>query len=222
MTETRRAHVERWITDYLQRRHPEMVPQMRQCVAAFDEAMVSGRLSQENLRIILDSVQIAKPPVGENAAYLLGELSSKFPAAERAIRDMSSHRNVHVRRNALVAVSSTGSLGLLDDVLRVSLRDRSASIRALAADKIGSFRRKNLVGDLEDRLHIERSATTRELMHRELQLLRDGYQVCERADGLIWISYRLPNGGTGGRFVSKQDLEQYGPRAIAIAEGADS
>jgi hypothetical protein len=213
---------ERWIGDYLNPRYPALVAPLLEALEAFDAAMESGVLTDEQLRLVVDCAQSPRTPLGENIATLLGELAERFTAAELAVREMAVHTKVHVRVNALVAISSSTPAKLHTDVLRIALKDRSSRVRTLAADKIMQFRLDHLLPDLEEVIARENVTKIREELEFSRDLLRDGYHVRPFDDAHVWLSFRMPaGGGTKSVSVSADDLREKGAKAIAKSIGAE-
>jgi hypothetical protein len=191
-------------------------------LAAFDAAMQSDVLTDEQLRIVVECAHSSRTPLGENTATLLGELAERFASAKVAVLEMAAHPKVHVRVNSLVAIGSARPTQLHSDVLRIALRDRSSRVRSLAADKVMQFRLNALLPDLEQAIARESVAKTREELEFSRDLLRDGYHVRRRDGGHAWLTYRMPAGsGTKSISVSADDLRNKGAKAIAESLGAE-
>lgn len=218
---TQREQYEPWIDEFFASHYPELIPQLRAALEAFDAAIKSGVLTDEQLTTIVESACSPRTPLGENVAALLGELAARFSAAEQAVREMVANPKVHARINALVAISSASPTKLHKDVLRMALKDRSSKVRTLAADKIMQFGLNHLMPDVEDAIGRESDAKTREVLERERDLLRDGYHLRSYDEGRVWMSCRLPGGGTTSTFISADDLLQRGAKAIAKSLGAE-
>jgi hypothetical protein len=218
---TQRQQYERWIDEFLQPHHPELVPQLLEALEAFDAAIESGVLTDEQLATIVECARSPRTPLGENIAALLGELAARFSAAEQAVREMAAHPKAHARINALVAISSTSPTKLHDQVLRIALKDRSSKVRTLAADKIMQFGLEHLLPDVESAIARENAAKIREELEFSRDLLRDGYRLRTHDDGRVWMSCRLPGGGVTSTFVGAEDLQARGAKAIARSLGAE-
>lgn len=213
---------DRWVKDYLEPRYPELVPQLQKARKAFDMALENGVLTHDQLASIVESARSSRTPLGENAAAWLGELSVQFTAAAQAVREMAAHAKVHVRVNALVAISSASASELHDEVIRIALKDRSSRVRTLAADKIMLFGLRHLLADLEQAIQDEIDGKTKDQLQRERDLLRDGYHLQWYEDGRAWMTCRLRGGGgTMGSFVSAQDLTDKGAKQVAKTLGGD-
>lgn len=213
---------DRWFKDYLEPRYPELVPQLEKARKAFDTALESGSLTHDQLASIVEGARSSRTPLGENAAAWLGELSARFAAAAQAVREMAVHAKVHVRVNALVAISSARASELHDEVIRIALKDRSSRVRTLAADKIMLFGLRHLLSDLEQAIQREADGKTKDELQFERDLLRDGYHLRWYEDGRAWMTCRLPGGGgTTGAFVSAQDLRDKGAKRVAKNLGGE-
>lgn len=195
---------------------------MLRALTAFDAAMQSDVLADEELRIVVDCAHSPRTPLGENTAILLGELAERFASAKAAVLEMAVHPKVHVRVNSLVAISSARPTGLHGDVLRIALKDRSSRMRLLAADKVMQFRLRALLPHLEQAIAHEGVEKIRQELEVSRDLLRDGYHV-RRCDGAhAWLTYRMPAGtGTTSISVSADDLRNKGGKAIAESLGAE-
>ncbi len=153
---------------------------------------------------------------------LLGELAAKFPQARHLIEEASQDAKLHVRVNALVALSAMDPGELHDAVLRRALNDRSSRLRLLAADKIAGLALKKLLPDLAQAILRERDQDARRSLERERDLLRDGFHARSQQDGRVWVTCRLPDGSLRGRFFSNDDVESKGLEAIARSLAAEA
>ena len=215
-----RAQYRDWIEQFLEPHYPELVAPFLAALEAFEAAIEAGALNDAALETIVECARSSRMPLGENAATLLGQLVARFPAAEHAVRGMAVHPKVHVRVNALVALSSTPPASLHDEVLRMALRDRSSKIRALAADKIMQFELDHLLPELDAATASENVPKTREELEYARDLLRDGYRVRPLEDGRAWLSCRMPDGALMSSVVDAKDLQAKGAKAIARSLGA--
>jgi HEAT repeat protein len=217
-----REPYENWIREYLQRRHPDLVGPFRAALNAFETAIGSGVLTTKQLLELADVVRSPNRPLSENAAVLLGELAAKFPQARHLIEAASQDAKLHVRVNALVALSAMDPGELHDAVLRTALNDRSSKLRLLAANKIAGLGLKNLLPDLAQAILRERDPDARRSLERERDLLRDGFHASSQEDGRVWVTCRLPDGSLRSRFFSSADVESKGLEAIARSLAAEA
>ena len=138
-----------WVRDYLQPRYPELVAPYLRALHASRSALVKGALSPDVVQDLVESARSRRTPLGENVASMIGDLANHFSAARDAIKSLACDPSVHVRINALVALSSYAVSHLHEELLSAALTDRSARVRALAADKIMSMDLRQLVPTLE-------------------------------------------------------------------------
>jgi hypothetical protein len=216
-----REQYELWIDEFLQPHYPELVPRLLEALEAFDAAMESGVLTDEQLAVIVECASSPRAPLGENVAALLGELASRFSSAAQVVRELAAYPNLHVRMNALVAISSTSPVELHDEVLRIALKDRNSKVKTLAADKIMQFGLDHLLPSLEEAVRRESDANTKSVLEYERDLLLYGYHLRFLDDGRVWMTCRLPGGGTTGTFVTTTDLQHRGAKAIARSLGGE-
>jgi hypothetical protein len=118
-----------------------------------------------------------------------------------------------VRINALVALHFQGKSALHDEILAAALRDRSAKIRALAADKIMSFGLRNLLPALEEAIAREAKPELRATLECGRDLLRDGFHIDNCGDGSVRVTCRT-GAGVISRSFSKLDMETNGRKWI--------
>jgi len=197
----------------LEPRYPELVAPYRAAERIRDAALDSGVLHEGDLAAILESAKSSRTPLGENVAAMLGELADRFDAARASIRQLAQDSKVHVRVNALVALHSHSLSQLHQQILASALRDRSARVRGLAADKIMSFGLRPLLPALEDAIARESKPDLRAVMEWERDLLRDGFRTEGKEDGTVWVTCRRP-GGTTSRSFPIEEMETTGRKWI--------
>ena len=202
-----------WIKEYLEPRYPELVAPYRAAEHIHDAALKSGVLSEDGLAIILDSAKSSRTPLGENVAAMLGEIADRFDTVREAIRQLAKDPKVHVRVNALVALESLSVSQLQQEILAAALRDRSARVRGLAADKIMSFGLRPLLPALEDAIASEAKPGLRCVLEWERDLLRDGFRTAAKEDGTVWVTCRR-TAGTISRFFQLAEMETAGRKWI--------
>jgi hypothetical protein len=183
-------------------------------VDAFDAVQRSGKLLPAQLRTLVDTVSSPRRPLYENACDFMRVLSLKWPEVTAAIRTMSRSTKAHVRFNAILCLGSKTDEGVIDVVLKSALGDKSARVRAKAADWIGRLRRKELVPELAGALAAERNVAARATMEFELRLLRDGYILDPAKSGGYNLTVHTQD-GTSGRWVDEATLRSEGVEAIA-------
>ena len=205
---------EAWIRDFLQPRYPELVAPYRKAEELCEVAKQTGLLPPDAIATLLVSARSVRTPVGESVSGMIGELADRFDAARDAIRQMAGDTKVHVRVNALVALESHSLSQLHRDVLASALRDRSARVRSLAADKIMCFGLSDLLPDLEAAIGRETKAEVQATLKWGRDLLLDGYRIEEKDDGRAWVTCRTGAGVVSTSF-SIEEMETRGREWIA-------
>lgn len=195
---------ESWIKGYLEPRYPELVAPYRQAERIREAALRSGQLSESSLSVLLGSAESARTPLGENVSGMLGSLADRFPLVRDAIRAMARDKRAHVRINALVALESHEKSPLHDEILSTALRDRSAKIRALAADKIMGFGLRRLLPELEDAIAREAKPELQGALVWERDLLRDGFRIVDTHNGRVNVTCRTAGGVVSTSFSSNE------------------
>ncbi|MEA3099475.1 MAG: hypothetical protein QOF74_3715 [Caballeronia mineralivorans] len=204
---------ESWIKEYLEPRYPELVAPYREAERIREAALKSGHLSESSLSLLLESARSARTPLGENVSGMLGSLADRFPLVRDAVRMMARDKKAHVRINALVALDSQQKSPLNDEILSGALRDRSARIRALAADKIMTFGLRYLLSELEEAIAREAKPELRATLAWERDLLRDGFRIVDTGDGRVNVTCRTGGGVTSTSF-SKNEMKTKGRQWI--------
>lgn len=204
---------ESWIKEYLEPRYPELVDPYREAERIREAALKSGHLSGTSLSALLESARSARTPLGENVSSMLGTLAGRFPSAQAAIRTMARDKKAHIRINALVALESQEKSPLHEEILSAALRDRSARIRALAADQIMTFGLRRLLSDLEEAIAREAKPDLQAALIWERDLLRDGFRIADNGDGRVSVTCRTGGGVTSTSF-SKTEMETKGRQWI--------
>jgi hypothetical protein len=204
---------ESWIKGYLEPRYPELVAPYREAERIRDAALASGHLSESSLSSMLKSARSARTPLGKNVSGMLGRLADRFSMVRDAIRTMARDKKAHVRINALVALDSQQQSSLNEEILSLTLRDRSAKIRALAADKIMTFGLRCLLPELEEAIAREARPELQATLVWERDLLRDGFRCVDAGDGRVNVTCRI-GGGVVSTSFSKCEMETTGRQWI--------
>ncbi len=204
---------ESWIKGYLEPRYPELVAPYREAERICDTALASGQLTESSLSTLLESAKSARTPLGENVSGMLGSLAGRFSIVQDAIRAMARDKKAHVRINALVALDSEQQSPLNAEILSAALRDRSARIRALAADKIMTFGLQCLLPQLEEAIASEAKPELQATLIWERGLLRDGFRIVDAGDGRVNVTCRM-GGGVVSKLFSKREMETTGRQWI--------
>jgi hypothetical protein len=118
-----------------------------------------------------------------------------------------------VRINALVALEFHRKSPLTDEILCQALQDRSARIRALAADKIMTFGLRCLLPELEEAIAREAKPELRATLAWERDLLRDGFRIVDTGNGRVNVTCRIGGGVTSTSF-STNEMETKGRQWI--------
>ena len=173
-----------------------------------------GALSDADARKLLAHARSTRTPLGENAATFLGELCDSHSTAREAVRALASGSRVHERINALVALDSCQSSELHMEILAAALADRSARVRALAADKVVGHGVKSLSSELDSAIAREKSAKLRAELLSNRDLLMHGYHV-RREGEYVHVTCRPPRWSSTSRVFSLGEFEKEGSNWIA-------
>jgi hypothetical protein len=101
-----------------------------------------------------------------------------------------------------------------DRLLRNGLTDKSSWVRWKAAEKIGTFERKDLLPPLEAAYSAEKNPKARAEIELEMRLLRDGHIVKPGTPSGFYVTVRMKNGIRSG-YVTEEAMQQKGIQAIA-------
>jgi hypothetical protein len=200
---------EAWVRDYLRPRYPELVAPYLEAFQITEKAKLEGELSQAALTTLLVHAKSRRTPLGENVAGMLGRLYEVHPHVGEAIRALASGGSVHERINALVALDSCSTAKLHVELFAAALTDRSARVRALAADKIVGHG----IGALREQLEAAHQRETKPELKAELatqiEWLTKGFSL-KKGDGAIWVTCRIPGRGTVGTSFPTSEFESRG------------
>lgn len=207
--ERKRPRFEAWLQGRRGPREPELERALLAAVDAFDVVNETGKLQDEELRLILDAASSSRALLWMNVVDLLGKLSEQWPAAAEAVMDMSRSPKAHVRFNALCCLKTGTPNAVVNTVLKAGLVDRSSRVRWKAADRTEGLEKINLIPELTAAFEVEQNAKTRNSIEHHLLLLRDGYIVEQEPDGGFQVTART-RGGIIGRGVTAEEFRAKG------------
>jgi HEAT repeat protein len=117
-----------------------------QIKSALDDVRVSGKAGAAAVPAIVELVERGQPPAITQAAIdTLADTESE--AASVALAWYARHRNVGLRRAAVVALAHTrGAVAI--KALRVALSDPDPGVRGVSATGLGTLKAKEAIGDL--------------------------------------------------------------------------
>jgi hypothetical protein len=207
-----------WARDYLEARHPELVRPVLAAAEAFDRACASGELQPDDLRAVASVARDRRSLVAEYGASLLGALAAQFETARTEILSMSTDSKAHVRISALIALIELDPSDTHVSVALRALKDKSAKVRLLAADKVLTWRLASLIPALEEALLAEQDIAQREQLDLVISLLRDGYKIVPQGDA-IDVYVQPSNGGIRVLSVSENELRTKGIEGVALRAG---
>jgi hypothetical protein len=198
-------------------REPQWEAELLKVADAYDAVKVSGKLTPEDLRVVVDGASHSRALVWENSIQLLGWLSEKYPDAASAIAEMFKSRKSHVRFNAVCCLTP-GTKGNVPELLRAGMADKSSRVRWKAAEKTQELNLRELVPEMTAALKAETNQRVLKSIEMSLGLLRDGY-VFKWTQSLGYqITVPIHKGvykGICGRSVTKKELDERGIEAIA-------
>jgi hypothetical protein len=200
---------ESWVRDYLRPRFPELVAPYLEALQITEQAKLKGELSRAALETLLVHAKSRRTPLGVNVAGMLGSLYEVHSHVGEAIRALACGGSVHERINALVALDSCSTAKLHVELFAAALTDRSARVRALAADKIVGHG----IGELHEQLEAAHQREAKPGLKAELatqvEWLTKGYSL-KREDGAVWVTCRIPGRGTVGTSFPTSEFESKG------------
>ena len=218
---TKRDELANWVRDYLEPRHPELVQSLLQAVDAFDRLHSGNPSKPDDLTTLVAAAHSPRTPLGENAAGMLGQLAPSIPAARQAILAMGRSRQRQVRINALVALEGFEAGDTHEQVARELLRDRSAQVRRLAADKMRAWRLRALIPDLQAAIDAEKNVALKATLEWQRDLLRDGYRIEHHPTKRLQITFQKAGGGVVSTSVSEAEWRTKGLAGVAGGFGID-
>jgi hypothetical protein len=203
-----------WVRDYLEPRYPELVESYVEALHLRDSAKRNGAIDADALGKLLAYAKSSRTPLSENVASMLGELYEIDEGVETAIRALATGRNVHERINALVALDSNRLTDLHSEIFAAALSDRSARVRALAADKIVTRGMRQLLDALNSAHLRETRPELKAELEADIQFLTQGYRIQNKGD-TVWVTCRIPGRGSVGTSFPAAEFESKGRAWIA-------
>ena len=198
-----------WVRDYLKPRYPELVEPFLDALHIHATAKTRGELEPSELDRLLAHATSSRSPLGENAAGLLGDLLQQFTSVNGAIRELAAGKHLRERLAALVALCSSPSTDLHVELYTLLLRDRSARIRSLAADKIVGAGMVELASELEAAANREKNEELRQELFNGKELLVQGFYVLHK-ESSVWVTCRGPGSSCVGKVFSLTEFESKG------------
>ncbi len=208
------SNIDSWVKQYLQPRYPELVTPFLEAFDLCKKAHSSGILSETDAQRLLEHARSNRTPLGENAATFLGELCDSQTTAREALRLLASSNRVDERINALVALESCQTSDLHEELLASALSDRSARVRALAADRIVGHGLKSLLAKLHVAIEKEKDANLKVELVTSKELLMQSYAIRHEGE-YVYVICRLPNWSSTSRRFSLAEFESEGEAWIA-------
>jgi hypothetical protein len=203
-----------WVREYLAPRHPDLVGAYLEACSIYESGKTSGSLDEADAERLLAYARSSRAPLGENAATMLGELCAGRSALGAAIRSLATSRRVHERVNALVALHSCPPTELHVELLAFLLRDKSARVRTLAAEKIVHHRIEQLANALEEAAARETNVAVANQLRAELDYLHQGFHA-RREGEIIWVTCRPPSGASVSKLFTLKEYQTAGSAWIS-------
>ncbi len=203
------SYIEKWIQEYLVPKRPELADdfvEARRICLRVEESRVLEKGDHDRLLALSRS---SHAPLGENVASMIGELYAKVPALGTIIRALAGGLRMHERINALVALSSHPATELHSELLSGLLKDKSAKVRTLAADKIIEHGLTGLGAELGAAIVRELKPAIVEAFREGLDHLYHGFHVRQTGEE-IWVTCRRPGMGSVSRLFASADYETEG------------
>jgi hypothetical protein len=200
---------------YLRDGFPALAHVLWSAEVSADEAVTA-----ELLAPLVTAACDARAGIAVNAVWVLWVLTADSTAARSAVAGMARHKQSHIRNNAMASVSKLAPLGFKREVIERGLRDRTGRVREKAADRALSLCLREVIPELESAVASERNAGTKRGLEFTLKLLRDGYFVTPADDDEVQVTIAF-DGGVGGCFVPRDELESRGAEAVVAQWLAD-
>ena len=208
-------YVDKWVLEYLVPRRPELVASFLEAREICDRVGRTKSLESGDAERLLGFARSPHTPLGENVASMIGERYAKVPSLGTIIRALAGGRLIHERINALVALSSYPSTDLHSELLAHLLRDKSARIRELAADKIVDHGLTGLHTELEAAVARESNPKVLDALRSDIEYLRCGFLV-RRAGEDVWVTCRQPRKGSTSKLFTREEFDAEGSAWIQV------
>lgn len=167
----------------------------------------------EDFEPIIRTVEHSSDVVRDIGATLLKELAKKHTVVLNIIKDLANSKNSKIRFNAIYYLSSSYPREFLIDILSNGLKDKSSTVRMIAADAVAGIGLKELLPQLENLLSIEK-ATHLDDIKRHIGILKDGYHLHYANGDHPWLTYKNFRGEIVGKGLKKERLEKEGFQTI--------
>ncbi len=189
-------------------------PQARRIIAdaldCYERIHKRKAIRPADLRSIVNAAMSRFRAAWFTGTDLLTSLSARHPAAAEAMKNAAKSTNGDDRFHIISSLDGSvpRSISLL--LVKAALRDRSASVRAKAAEAADRLYLKELIPDLRACLAAEKNSKTNEAFNFHLEMLDRGYLVKKSATGTR-IMVRVKR-GWAGRAIPQCDADY--PRVL--------
>ncbi|PQO36797.1 hypothetical protein C5Y96_06420 [Blastopirellula marina] len=208
---SRREQTKQWLTEVIEPRCPELLPEIHAVMDAADSIDQRGTVSDTDLAAIVHGARSARRPLYEYTVDIVAGLAADYQEVQAVVMELAEDKSAQVRFNAVLCLGKRTPSELCERVLRRGFVDRSTKVRRKAADWMLRLRMSSLLPDLEEAMSLESDEKVRSAMEFTLGLVRDRYLLRPSGDG---YSIVIQSGGIIGQSITQQQLDDEGIEAI--------
>ncbi|GMA30554.1 hypothetical protein GCM10025875_05460 [Litorihabitans aurantiacus] len=159
---------EHWIETYLEPRYPDLATPFRRAADATATALRDGELDDDTFAGLVRLLDHRSTVLRDSVGDLVGRLAAEFPAAMDVVVHRTRSPLARTRREALTWLRHSPPSPTHERVCAAGLLDRSAVVRAQAADNVRYHGLEALAPVLTEAAGREDDPATRRTMERAL------------------------------------------------------
>lgn len=198
---------------------PELTPPVVEAYAATYQMVIDDQVSPESLAAVLWCAASKGTYVSDPGTDMLNFLAAQSNIAQQAIIWLSRSRLWHVRRSALVCLSTRLPVGLNAAVITNALADRSSKVRFMATRCVSGCEARSTLPALRSALRVEQDDATRAFMDTMYHTCDKGWHIsgCANDSDLVELCLRTVRSGVGLSYSwhSKKLHDRIGPELLA-------
>jgi hypothetical protein len=181
---------------------------------AYARIVLSGKVTETDLQLILAAAYDARRAAWHTGTDRLAKLTGKHREVRDAVARMMEDRRLRVRLNGVLSIGHDTPRPFATEILGKGLHDKSARVRAIAANSALVLNMRELLPDLAQQCSVEPNAQTRGIIDSSLRLVRDGYILEPAGPKRFYVTIRKPDGVISGRHVTQEEIDRKGFQAL--------
>ena len=213
-TKNKREHYAAWFERRTGPRNLKIEKEILAIASAYDKAMETGVLTEEQLQMVVDGVSSRNQLMWDSTSSLLRKLAERWQIAADAILQLSRSNRAHARFAAICCLSKNIDDSITNVVLKAALVDKSGKIRSKAGETAFLLDLRSLIPDLELTLLSETNVQVKGSLELCLRMLRDGLWLKSMPDGRTDVVVRTVRWSIASKTYSEAELRVKGIDAI--------